>query len=184
MAFEIDLSVPVLSGRRGSCVAGAPASPRRRHPVDIGRHPADVAADTHERRTVFALRRRGVSWAHIAGQLGRPETCLRRSYDPAFAAALVAPPADRSSDLAPLTRIGPPPKGDIAWTLSAIGSAGATTADLADRLGRRVDALTARLERAMDRGLVSLDACKRPRRWVLTDAGRARAAQVPKEMRR
>jgi hypothetical protein len=184
MTLEIDLSVPVLSGRRGSCVAGAPARPRTRYSIDIGRHPADVAADGHERRTVFALRGRGVSWAHVARQVGRPEVSLRRLYDPAFAAALAAPPADRSTDPLPPARIGPPPKGDIAWALAAIGPAGMTTADLADRLGRRVDALTARLERAMDRGLVTIDARKRPRRWVLTEAGRARVAQIPTGARR
>lgn len=66
-----------LPANRGSRTAGAPYAPP---PAKRRRSAADPAEFTGLARLVRSLRRRGVPWAHVAQQIGKPEAWLREKF--------------------------------------------------------------------------------------------------------
>lgn len=138
-------------------------------PAPRGRHPADVAGQWWERDRVRGLRGRGVSWAHIAQQLGKCERQLRATYEPKLTAAETPPPVSAS-------RRDPV---FIACLIAIEAEPGASIPDLAYRLDKTpleaAGAAAILRRRGWARNLCEVTG--RPSCWVTTAAGRAELAR-------
>ncbi len=137
--------------------------------------PADAPSGSRggewiEGAAVRDLRARGVSWQHIAAQLGRNELSLRKTYDAGFDGSLLptrppaAPPAAKA-----------PPGLSLPEILGHVR--GQTADDMAARIGVAVEMLRHRLNGYRVTGLVDHDS-RRPYCWTLTEAGRETLARA------